>query len=310
MAQSITAKGTNSSKADTTSLSVNNVTITGGRAIYVGVVFFAAAGNPDIQWGNKELRRDKTNEHATAGFRTQLYKAYVRTTRTLDVVCTWGTSTPGARAMVVMEVDEASLEDVSVVNDNNSSTTPNTSSAGDSTVANTLSIALFGSNGPIDDAQGTAGLGHTLDQRAGTTGGGATTNLTIQSTYEILTAIGVVRASLAVTTARDWANLIVAYKSSDTYTIEDAYYVPYDGNPSSEAVIFVIKDSSGVSKYQTHIPREQFQNMTDQEVTDRIMDEATWWANKVAGDAPSPDFQPDTAFNTRVSGFINDTFII
>lgn len=315
MAQSAPiAKGTNSSKADgslgVSTLSVNNVAITGGKTIFVAVVFWSTANNPTIKWGNKDLRRDKTNEFGTGGFRTQLYKAYVRTTRTRDVVCTWGTQTPGARAMLVWEANEASLEDVSVVNDNVNSTTPNTSSAGDSTVANTLSIALFGSNGPVEDAAGTVNLGHTQINRDGTTGGTADSNLTIQATYELLTAIGVVRSSLTVTTARDWANLIVAYKASDTYTVSRAYYRPYDGYPDHEAVVFVMKDSTGTEKYETIIQREEFENMTDQEVTDRLTNDATWWANKEEGLAPSPDFSPDSAFNTRVAGFVNDTVTV
>ena len=310
MAQAFTSKGTAQSKADTASLSINDVQITGGQSVGVAVIFFAAANNPEIKWGNKTLTRDKTNtqENPTDDFRVQLYRGRVRNTRTRNVVATWGTSTPGARAMIAFQMDEASEEDVSVVNDNNNSTTPNTSSAGDSTVANTLSIALFGSNGPSTDTAGTANLGHTLGPRVGTSGGGDLTNLTLQLTYEILTAIGVVRSSLSGVTARDWANLIVAYKSTQTFTVGTAYYAAFDGYPAAETVVFRIEDQSAVEKFEVHIDREEFEGMTDTEVENRIRDKCVWWAGKQISNEPSPDFEPDTAFNTRVTSFETDTF--
>lgn len=312
MAQAFTSKGTAQSKADTTSLAVNDVQITGGSVVCVAVIFFAAANNPDVMWGNKKLTRDKTNtqENPTDDFRVQLYRGRVRTTRQRNAVCTWGTSTPGARAMIVFQMDEASEEDISVVNDNNNSTTPNTSSAGTSTVANTLSIALFGSNGPSTDTAGTAGLGHTLGPRVGTSGGGDLTNLTLQLTYEILTATGTIRSSLSGVTARDWANLIVAYKASQTFTVGTTFYAAFDGYPAAEAVVFRMKDESGTEQFEVHIDREEFEGMTDTQVEDRIREKCVWWAGKQISGELSPDFEADSTFNTRVSSFENDTFLV
>lgn len=308
MAITRTAKGTAQSKADTASLAVNDVEIDGGASILVGIIFFASANNPEIKWGNKKLTRDKTNEHSTAAFRAQLYRGRVRTTRQRNVVATWGTSTPGARAMFVVQTQEASHEDISVVNDNNNSTTPNTSSAGTSTVADTISIACFGSNGPSTDTVGTAGLGHTLGQRVGTSGGGDTTNLTIQETFEILSATGTIRASLSGVTARDWANLIVAYSATQTFTVGTTYYQPHDGFPGSESIHFRMEDESGIERFDITIPREEFEDMTDAEVEDRIRQECVRWAAKQIDGELSPDFDADATFDTRVSSFENDTF--
>lgn len=309
MAISRTAKGTNESKAATASLSVNNVTIDAGTTIYVGIVFFAAANNPEIKWGNKKLVRDKTNEQTnpTDNFRTQLYKGRVKNTKARDVVATWGTSTPGARAMFVTQVDEASHEDVSVVNDNNNSTTPNTSSAGTSTVADTISIALFGSNGPSGDTQGTAGLGHTLGQRVGTTGGADTTNLTIQETFEILSATGTVRASLSGVTARDWANLIVAYKG-DVYTVSSTFHRPWKVYSNSNLVVFEVQDPGSTHVFNVLLPTEAFEMLTDAQVTEYIKAGVMWYAD--VEDAENDLETADSDIETRLAGFDNDTVTI
>lgn len=313
MAQSAPVlKGTSQSKADgalgTSSLSVNSVAITGGKAVYVAVIFWSTANNPTVKWGNKDLKRDKTNEYSTGGFRVQLYKARVKNTKTLNAVCTWGTQTPGARAMVVFEANEASLEDVSVVNDNASSTTPNTSSAGDSTVANTVSIALFGSNGPSGDAAGTVNLGHTSLGRDGTSGGVATDNLTLQVTYELLTAVGTVRSSLTVTTARDWANLIVAYKSADTYTITNTYHRPWKTYPGADAAVFEVENASSVRIDDILIPRGVAEILTDAQVTEYITTEAVRTADITTSENELE--QADSTLETRLATFENDTITV
>lgn len=308
MAIVYTAKGSNESKAETASLSVNNVAMDAGTAILVGVIFFASANNPTIKWGNKTLKRDKTNEHSTAAFRTQLYRGRVKNAKTRDVVATWGTSTPGARAMVVIQLSEASTEDISVVNDNNNSTTPNTSSAGTSTVADTISIALFGSNGPSTDTAGTAGHGHTLGQRVGTSGGGDTTNLTIQETREVLSATGVIRGSLSGVTARNWANLIVAYNAIDTFTVASTYHRPWKVYSNSNLVVFKMNDGTSTHRFDVMLPLEAFEQMTDAQVTEYIKSGVMWYADVL--DADNDLEQADASIETRLATFDNDTVTI
>lgn len=309
-------KGSNSSKADgalgVSTLAVNDVGIEAGNTIKAAVIFWSTAGNPTIKYGNKTLRRDKTNEFGVGGFRVQLYKARVKNTKVpadgLDVVAAWGTETPGARAIIVFEDNEASLEDVSVVNDNTNSTTPNTSSAGDSTVANTLSIALFGSNGPSTDVVNSVNLGHTSLARVGTTGGLDDTNLTLQVTYELLTAIGVVRGSLTVATARDWANLIVAYKSVDTYTITNTYHRPWKTYPGADVAIFEVENSSSVRVDDILIPRGVIEQLTDAQVTEYIAAELVRESDIVT--AENEKETADSTLETRLATFENDTVTI
>jgi len=309
VAQTRIAKGTNSSKAATASLAINDVSMDAGTVIVVGVVFFAAANNPTVFWGNKKLTRDKTNEEPNSGIRTQLYRGRVKNTKSRDVVLTWGTSTPGARAAFVSEITEASLEDVSVVNDNLNSTTPNTSSAGTSTEAATISIACFGSNGPSGDTAATGTTqGHTLGQRIGTTGGGDLTNVTIQETYEILTATGVVRGGLTGVTARNWANLIVAYSATETYTITNTYHRPWNVSPQSNVVVFEVEDTANVRMDDVYLPKDVFDVLTDQQVTDYIAADLSRQTD--IANAENDLETPDTVIETRAATFELDDIII
>lgn len=310
MAQTRTAKGTNSSKASGSSLSVNNVEIQGGSTIVVGIAFDNSQGNPEIKWGNKKLKRDITIENSNdIGFRAQIYRGYVRTTRTRDLVATWGAAIL-ARSMFVTEITEASFVDVFKDKAENATTDPDTGVAPTSTDPNTLSIAAFGSNGPVEDSAGTVGSGHTVGQRDGTTGGAANTNITIQETYEFLTTATTIKSQFTGATSSDWASCIIAYKATQTFTVSRAEYQPFDGHPTMESVVFTLKDESGVDKFQSVISREEFENLTDSEVSERLKNDSVWWAAKEFDEAPSPDFTADSTFNTRVSSFVNDDIIV
>ncbi len=304
-----TAKGTNASKASGTSLSINNIAIDVGSTIVVGICFEISQGNPTIMFGKKQLKRLITIENATGSFRTQIYAGNIRNGRTRDLVATWDAAIL-ARAMFCTQLTEASIEDVSKDKAEDATTDPDTGVAPTSTVADTISIAAFGANGPDTDSMGTIGSGHTQGQRVGTSGGVDNTNLTLTETYELLATITTIKSQFVGATSRDWANAIIAFKSMHTYTVESAHYEPYDGHPNMEAVVFTIKDGTGEKKFQTKIPREDFEVMTDQEVTDRIHADCMWWAEKTINAAPSPDFTADTAFDTRVAGWVNDQFVI
>lgn len=302
-----TAKGANASKASGTSLSVNNVQCDAGTTIVVGIAFDPAQGNPEIKWGKKSLSRDITIENAGADLRCQIYSAKVRRDRTLDVVATWAAAIE-PRAMFVTQISEAGIEDVSKDKAEDATTDPDTGVAPTTTVADTMCIAALASKGPDTDSYGTIGSGHSAGQRVGTSGGGDTTNITIFETYELLSTITTVKSQLTGATSRDWACCIVAFKSMDTYTVDTSHYEPYDGYPEMESVVFTMKDGAGDRKFQVHIPREEFEEMTDVQVEERIQAECSWWADKLYRDVPSPDFTPDSTFNTRVASFTNDTF--
>ena len=88
-----------------------------------------------------------------------------------------------------------------------------------------------------------------------------------------------------------------------TYTITRAYYTPWDGDPVSESAVFVIDN-----KFQTHIGREEFETMTDQEVDDRLLKDCQWWDAKVNNTAKP--YEPTEEFNNRIASFVGDEIIV
>jgi len=299
-----TALGTASSKAATTSLTLTNVTLDEGDFLVVGVAYETDAAIDSVKWGGKELRLSKGQTQGDT--RVRLYQKRIRKSATKDITITWAANM-SARAMFAVKLTEVGRKDVEQGNSQTATTSPATGSAVTSTVADTISIAAFASLGPSGDTPGTAGAGHTLGQRDGTTGAPPASNVTIQETYEILSATGNVRATMTGATSRDWANVIVAYRASQTFTVDRALYVSHDAYPHAESVHLVIHDESGTG-FTIVIPREDFENLTDAEVEDWIKRECVWWADKQIDQEVSPDFTPDATFNTRVASFVDDTF--
>lgn len=314
MAQSRTAKGTTSSKTSGTTLTLSGIACDVGSTLVVVVAWKdgGQSDKPTIKFGNKDLKFVTGSEASTGDTFIREYRKKIRKAKTRDISITW-TNAKAARCMFATQITEASKKDVNAGRGQTAQTTPATSTPGaapNTTVANTIQIAGFAIRGPSTDATGTAGAGHTAGQRVGTTGAPPASNITLQETYEILTATGAARSTVTLTTARDVASTVVAYKASQTYTVGRTYYQPYDGHPNMESVVFVMEDETNAEVFAIHLQREEFEEATDQEVSDRIQADCQWWDAKVRDSAPSPDFTPDATFDTRVASFENDEFIV
>lgn len=213
MAITYTARGTASSKTSGTTLALSSVSITAGNVLVVSVVYDAGQGAPVVTWGDRTLRQSKTKTSGT-GVVTAIFVLWrINNTNTRTVTCTWAGAIT-AKAMTICEVSGGGsyLLDVSDSDANAATGAPDTEeiTAPTTTYDDTISIAAFGSEGPNTDTVGTAGDGHTLGQRIGTVGAPPASNVTLQETYEILTATGTCKGSLSGATARDWANCIIA----------------------------------------------------------------------------------------------------
>ncbi len=108
MAQTRTAKGINSDKASGSSLSINDISITEGGTLVVGIAYDNSQGAPtSVKFGNRGLneRRKKTN--AGSGFTVAIWTApYIRHPNIRDLVATWA-SDIGARAMFATQITES-----------------------------------------------------------------------------------------------------------------------------------------------------------------------------------------------------------
>lgn len=311
MAITRTAKGTNASKSSGVALTVSSVSANAGSLLVVGIAWEEdnVGEKPTIKWGNRDLKYIPGSEATRGDTIVRLYRTRVKKNVTKDMTATWPTALT-ARAMFVTMLKESSVTDGVQTNSGASTINLATGASFDASVDDTISIAAFATLGPSDDLQGVAGLGHSLGQRVGTSGGGSASNVTIQETYEILTVLGGVRATLTLTTGRPYCCSIAAFKSSQIYTVNRAYYQPWDSHPSHESVVFVMEDESNTEVFQVLVDREEFESMTDTEVEDLIAEKCQWYDAKIRDNAPSPDFVPDAAFNTRVTSFENDVVVI
>lgn len=309
MAQTRTAKGTNASKTNGTALTVSGVAATAGTALVVGIAWEdnTQGDKPVIKWGNRELRYIVDSEQQRGDTIVRLYRTRIKNSKTKDVTATWANAVD-ARAMFVTEITEGSRKDVVAGRGESSTTSPATSTpaaAPDSTVANTLQIGAFASLGPTSDPAATAGAGHSLGQRVGTTGGGAGSNITLQETFEILTAVGAVRSTLTLTTARAVASTVCAFRAVQTYTVRATSHIPWKVNGMSNRVQFIVQDETPTDVFVVELPVEVFEILTDQQVTDYIAAAAQWYTDVIESENDRED--PDSTIETRLATFDNDT---
>jgi len=204
-----------SSKTSTTTLTQNSVSATSAEALVVGVVYDTGAGAPTVKWGQRSLRQKSTATQSHGGIAVATFLlSYIKNSATRNIVATWSSAIT-AKAMIVLGITGVNITDVAAKQGQTATGSPDTSSA-TSTIADTLSIAFFGSEGPSSDTTGTVGSGHTViaSARVGTTGAPPASNVTIDATYEILSSTGTIQATKTGATSRDWASVIVALKGS------------------------------------------------------------------------------------------------
>lgn len=310
MAQVRTAKGTNSSKASATSLSINDVTLDYGAGLVVCLGYENSQGDPtSVQFGNRGL--SKQGVTLTNGDFSLTFWA-VRGNRVAaaqDIVATWGAAIT-ARAMFATQIMGASAKDVQQGRTVDATANMNTGVAAETTtVANTIHLAAFVSRGPSGDTTPSASYGHAIGQRVGTTGDAATTNVTICETYETLTAIGDCRAAVVGATARDWCAGVIAFKETYTYTITDCYRRRWVTDTDSDTVIVRLTPQDPWYPFEIRLDTDLFDGMTDEEFTSYISKGASWHIqHKLDGPLATPEV--DTSRDTRMASFVNDTIAL
>lgn len=204
-----------------------NFTLIGAVDSNPGTIFTAtgagtgtgtASEHPTLAFGSRTMIEVPLSSiiELNSGIQTINYRAVIGGSNSRTPTFTWSNNA-NARACYFTEVAGAGAKDVGSTKADTSTTAPATGSIVTTTSAETFHLASFGANGPSTDTAATANLGHTIGQRAGTSGGAAASNVTIQETFESLSATGDCRATLTATTARRWANSIVAYAGQSEY---------------------------------------------------------------------------------------------
>ncbi len=308
MAITRTAKGTAASKSSGTTLTISSVSIEAGAVLVVGIAWEDdnPGETPTLKIGNRDLTFVVDSHLKQGDTIVRIYKTRVKASKAKDITAVWPTALT-ARAMFATQIKEASAKDVQSTNGNASGTNPTTGTAVTSTIADTISIAAFACLGPTSDTAATAGAGHTIGQRIGTTGGAAASNITLQETYEILSATGNVRSTLTLTTARVCAASIVAFAPTQTYTLVGVEQYHRTQNENADWVVTTIEDESGRG-FQIRIDPEKFDDMSDAEYKEALKELCGVHADNIIDGLDVTDV--DSARDTRMSGFVDDEVII
>lgn len=201
MAQTFTAKGTAVAKASGTTLTIPNLSMTGGDTLTVTIGYQSTdnAGAATLEYGGNNLLNDlvEGKTFTTGGFRMRTYSTIIQNTKTRDLDLTFSTAT-AARLMVASSQTQAGKVNVTNDTENIAATLSTTGGAQPIDHITTINMGYHMTNGPAGDNTGSSSTGHTLGQRVGTTGDTDTSNITIQETYKIIVASTVAAGSFVI----------------------------------------------------------------------------------------------------------------
>ncbi len=303
-----TAKGTASSKTSETQWSGPSVSMDAGTMLVIGLVYKSGTVHPDsVVWGPRVLKLVPGSRQSNGDMTIAQYKTRVRRNVTHTPMVTWPSAIV-AKGMFCSQVTGVSAKDVGNSRQQDATGSPGTGAAVPTTNPITMHIGAFGSEGPEGDTPGSAGAGHTLGQRVGTTGGAASSNVTIQETYESLTATGDCRASLSGATSRDWANTIIAFEDRQKYTVRQAFERRFNTDPDAYMVVLSMESETPGRHLETRIYPDAFDAMTDDEVTAMMCGTGNWDADQLDGDRDPPPVNSSRA--TRLATFIDDEIVV
>lgn len=218
----VTSKGTGQNKAGT-SLSVA-ATFTTGSSVIVCVAWTVASTKTvtlrDVS--NTIIRTLTTDVDNLGNANVGLYIASCHnlTSGEAASITQVVEATSGSnrfRAMTVYQVtglDVASTFD-QPASSSGSSGTPNSTNTPTTSNSSELIVGAVGINGPDGDTPGTwNGTTTDNDQRLGTTGAGATSNVTINSAVKVVSSTGTYNASKTGMTSRQWGASVATYKAT------------------------------------------------------------------------------------------------
>ena len=214
MAAVVTAKGTATGRAIAgTTLTLASVAISDGASVLVSILYLNTSVTlTGITWNGASLTQvaTKVGTNCTC----DIWALHGATGGTGSVVATFD-ATGATAAMAVDQVIGLSTSPTDkTASATATSTSPSSGATATTTQANELWFGAVGTNGPVGDTAGSWSNSFTADQRDGTTGGVAATNVTISTGYRVVTSTGAATAAKTGITSREWEACVATFKSA------------------------------------------------------------------------------------------------
>ena len=156
------------------------------------------------------LTVDETQDNGALRLSVTSYKPAQEASGAITVTLTDASGTVSAVAFKIIQLASSAID--AVADDSGTSTTPNSTAAGATTVAKEVVVGAVGTRGPLSDDAGTWGASLLAHQRAGTEEGVAASNSTIATAYRVVYKTGSFTASKSGITSRAWCAICATYK--------------------------------------------------------------------------------------------------
>jgi hypothetical protein len=213
-----TARGVVGDKSAAPTLTIAGVQALKYASLIVGVTFDARADNPAVSWGPNVMSLGYSQQGARS--RTNTYLLYYDgDADTNDIVASWGRSGPATKVMLASHVTGTRRRAFAKGNAGTGGD-PTSGALVPTSFAEAFLAGLIASEGPVGDTPGTPSLGYTSGQRVGTTGGAASTNITLHEIYKITTVAENTRALTTGMTSRDWHVIVTGMKPIYSATVD------------------------------------------------------------------------------------------
>ncbi len=254
---SVAAIGTNTSKAADTSLAitVGAAGVAAGNSVIVAFAMDSATGTVSVADTQGNAYNLDADVNFTANVRTLIFSAH-----NITALVNTNTITVTYPSVTAKAVSAASFSGLALISTKDTSATATGSSTAPSAgptaateIANELVIGAIGVEGDTGDTF-TVGTGYsnTNFTRAGTTGAGFASNITINPEYKTVSATGTQTAG-ATSTNRDWATAVVTYRAKpavwDSYESTCTTVTNTFSNPGDQ----VCTKSSGADAFTASI---------------------------------------------------------
>ncbi len=249
-----TAKGTATDKTGAATLVISSVQVE-RRLLVVGIAYDVGSGSPVIKWGNQLLTPMSTVSGNGVTTRLAAYRRR-RDPKTKDIVATWQSPVPTAKAMFASTFSEVGTIDLTSGLSQAATGSPNSGTAATPNFDDEVYIGAMGSEGPSSDAAGTPSNSYTAGQRAGTAGAPPVSNITIQEIYKIVSAAESTQAALTGATSRHCSSVLTTWR--DRLRRRFSILFPYDYEEMED--IFDAADldmQNGVMRYNELLERNE-----------------------------------------------------
>lgn len=251
-----TSKGTASSKAAGSTLTISDVTLSEGATLVAALGYDDALGHPtSVKWGGRKLHSRIDRDPGGYDIAHSVWTLRSKRGGTRDLVATWSNNI-NERAMVAVELKGTRRIDVSAANnDSTATTTPTTGTTPTPDTGYAFALAFFVSEGPQNDTvtSGTIdddGLPATATegQRAGTGGAPPLSNITVQEMYLEMTSAVASQGDLVAGTARKFISSILLIESK-------IVYIPYIARTknSGDDVMWCDSEDQGIGTGNTFL---------------------------------------------------------